>query len=250
MSPSWALDPQLNGDFVVWRETRYFEKTERLMSYNLASEETQILADITEGSGAIGEYWVSDRWVVFNWRAVRLGSEEAPRRLPAGAKVQCLDGDQLYYVFDANEAHEVSELHRLDLASGDDELIASGSEYQSVRADGDRFAWATWEEGRAAVVFLDRASGREIHIPAPDSFVGGLRLEGNILLWERVPAPPQPTTDLPHLFVYDIARDATTDLSLLYHYEQSWSTDGEAVVFPERRVPNGPVRIIVAQPGH
>jgi len=257
-SSRWALrDSQFADGFVVWtqRASQSHQRISALMSFELASGKTRVIADLSHDLTGLGDVWVGESWVVFEaWgsgpdpvlRAARLGGEGGLTELPSDITPQDLEGDHLYYVTRTRTGEE--ELRHLDLRTGEDELVRSGGEYQSVRVDKDHLAWATWEDGHAAIVCIDRATGDEVHIPSPQGMVGHLVLRGNLLLWKRVPGPPQPTDDPTHLFVYDIARGKTTDLGSLYDYEQWYTTDGESILFPDRQVQNGPVRLILAEP--
>ncbi len=236
----WA-ECVVRGPWVVWVEGH--SATNRLMAYDIATSRASILADQQTVDSPVYDFWASERWVVFTtydrveqrfvaWTAERMTG--GLRRLPFAERPEHLDGDHVYYVAKGDGGSPT--LHRFDLASDTDSAVATNAEIQGVRADGQHIAWASWEKGQAFLVWLDLEDGTPIRIPAPGYLVGGLRLQGDLLIWvgqSRVPRYPDGYSyGQSYLFVYDGSRGAVTRLAVVAGYEQTWNTDGESVVTP------------------
>ncbi len=243
--------PVIAGDYVVWEEPDFAGGdywARRIRSYDMTSHTTRLISESETTYGRLYHALASPSWVVFTshrsgdlhlsvWAVRQDGGE--PRLLSGVVDPQALDGQYLYHVVS-------QEIHRLDLDSGIDQVVASGSDYQNVRADGNRLAWATWEAGMAWVVYRDLVTDETVRIPVPGCFVGGLKLSGDILIWLGDSMPSYGGA-VSYLFAYDHNTRQATRLSPVYRYDEMWSTDGALVAFLERRLSyQGDVRLVLA----
>lgn len=233
----------LTGHQVIWSERTATGSV--LESYDLASGELRILVD-DEAYGSPYIIAASGSWLVYEtWKE----GEKKPRHwaidLETGATSEIstetyyyptLDGDLLYYVPGTSEQNNygpLPELHRLDLTTMTDSLVASGTEYQNLQADGNHLAWASWANGAAYVAVRDLATGSETHVPMPAYAVGGLRLAGDTLLFQaEARISYRASMEGNYLFAFDISGGTLTRLSGDIRYPQMWYTDGSSVVYP------------------
>ncbi len=238
---SEGKDFVIAGGQLLWIE-RDTSGATGVWTYDLASKETRVLAD-GETYGSPAELIASENWLVFH--AQKTGESQTyiwAFNLETGSARECprtfgyaeeVEGGSLYYVPSNPHAFgALPELHRFDLATGIDEVVTSGSEYQNLQADGDRLAWASWANGRASVVVRDLTTGSETQIPVPAYWIGGLRLDGDVLLWggqARIGYSVSKQGN--YLFACDLANGTVTRLSPNFRYPQRWYTDGQSVAY-------------------
>ena len=242
-------DLKLRGNLLVWREaTRSGIEGPApgdisLLAYDLTKDKITTLAVGGQNVGPTG-FVASADWVVWNmgaegahketWAYSRATGEKRELASLRGSRVMAISGG-LVLVLRSRDAFSGSsgELWVYDLSSGKERLVDKLSAvHESVQADGDLVAWASYGEGSTYVALFNLARGELLHIPTTGYDIGGLVLRGGTLIWHAQFGARFAGTTWNYLFAYDYAKTKTTRLATLFGSNDAYDTDGDHIVFP------------------